>query len=56
MVGVIDFVQPDEQKENEDINNEVREEVAKLNKNISEIRSLENKTKMLEYRNREKNI
>jgi len=51
--GVVDFVQPKEQKE-EDENGEIREEIQKLKNNISEIRLLENQIKLLENKvNRE---
>ena len=45
--GVVDFVQPKEQEEDEE-NGEIREEIQKLKTNISEIRLLENQIKLLE--------
>ena len=49
--GAVDFVQPDEENESDNENdngNEVRQQVLKLSDNVKEIRSLENKIKMLE--------
>jgi len=47
--GAVDFVQSDEDLDDEGINeNEIREEVLRLNDNVQEIRRLENKIKMLE--------
>lgn len=56
--GAVDFIQSNEEEdiENEgDNGNGVRDEVLKLNKNVKEIRSLENKIKMLESRMDNKN-
>jgi len=45
--GVVDFVQP-EAEEGEQKNHKIRSEMTKLNENISEIRLLESKIKLLE--------
>ena len=47
--GAVDFIQPDDEIDGEEENhNDVREEVLKLIDNVKEIRSIENKIKMLE--------
>ena len=48
--GAVDFIQPGEDEENEEVenHNEVRKAINKLCENVQEIRSIENKIKMIE--------
>jgi uncharacterized protein YlaN (UPF0358 family) len=48
--GAVDFVQPeeDENEEENENNREIRDAISKLSENVQEIRSLENKIKMIE--------
>ncbi len=53
--GAVDFIQPEEDENDEENwnNNEIREAISKLGENVQEIRSIENKIKIIEGKKEE---
>ena len=53
--GVVDFIQPDEEQEDDEQSKDIRAEISKLSDNVQEIRRIENSIKLLESKKERKN-